>query len=87
MSYRKPGHLYKTTIVIWSDYDTSGTELSELARDAESGDSICTRQHVECLSRSEFDNDSSFEQLCYEFFNIEEWDEDTPRNGSGFKAG
>ena len=36
--------LYKTTIEILSDYDPSETELSDLARDAECGDSYCLGQ-------------------------------------------
>ena len=34
--------LYKTVAVIWSDRDPSTMELSELAREAEEGDAICT---------------------------------------------
>lgn len=39
--------LFKTTIVIWSDFDPRGLELDELARDAVSGDSYCSRQSCE----------------------------------------
>lgn len=36
--------LYKTTIVIWSEHNPeNAVELSELARDAETGDSYCSR--------------------------------------------
>jgi hypothetical protein len=35
--------LFKSTIVIWSDYDPSNTELADLARDATDGDSYCSR--------------------------------------------
>lgn len=41
--------LYKTTVVIWSEFDPATLDLSDLARDAESGDSYCsklTRQFV-----------------------------------------
>lgn len=37
-----PNKLFKTTAVIWSDYDPRTVELSDLARDAESGDSFCS---------------------------------------------
>lgn len=35
--------LYKTTIVIWSEYDGSTVEIDDLARDAMRGDSYCSR--------------------------------------------
>jgi hypothetical protein len=40
--------LFKTTIVIWSDYDpkAAGTEIEELARDAAIGGSFCSRQQT-----------------------------------------
>ncbi len=37
---------WRSTIVIWSDTNPSRLELSELARDAESGDSICTYNRI-----------------------------------------
>lgn len=39
--------LFKTTIVIWSDYDPRETELEELARDATSGGSYCSVQRAD----------------------------------------
>lgn len=37
--------LYKTTIVIWSEYDpTDEVELEDLARAATSGDAYCSKQ-------------------------------------------
>jgi hypothetical protein len=35
--------LFKTTIVIWSKYDGTKTELDSLAREATSGDAYCSR--------------------------------------------
>ena len=35
--------LFKTTIVIWSDFDPVSAELSELAREAEVGEAYCSR--------------------------------------------
>lgn len=35
--------LYKSTIVIWSDFDPAEVELSALAWEAEQGSAICTR--------------------------------------------
>lgn len=36
--------LFKTTIVIWSEEDPAGIELSDLARDATDGESYCSKQ-------------------------------------------
>ena len=38
---KKP--LYKTTIVIWSEFDPATVELSHLAREAESGETYCSK--------------------------------------------
>ena len=38
-----PKKLFKTTIVIWSEYDTTEVELEDLAREASSGDAYCSR--------------------------------------------
>ena len=35
--------LYKTTVVIWSEYDGTALELDSLAREAISGDAYCSR--------------------------------------------
>lgn len=37
--------LWKSTIVIWTDYPPSETELDELARDAISGNAYCSKMH------------------------------------------
>ena len=34
--------LYKSTIIIWSDFDPMTVELSQLASEAESGSALCT---------------------------------------------
>lgn len=38
----KPPGLFKTEIVIWSEYPGTNVELSHLAREAESGDAYCS---------------------------------------------
>jgi hypothetical protein len=48
---------YKTTIVIWTDYDPSEVELEDLARDATSGEAICSNQHVEKIDDPDSDPD------------------------------
>jgi hypothetical protein len=36
--------LYKTTIVIWTDYDPTPLELNDLAFQATEGDAYCSKQ-------------------------------------------
>ena len=65
--------LYKTTIVIISNYDpTYRVEIDELARDAISGESYCTEQATVEVEAEDLD------ECVQEFFNIgqEEEDED-----------
>lgn len=54
---RKP--LYKTTIVIWSDYDPSleQVELADLARDAVNGDAYCSKQETIAVANRGADPD------------------------------
>jgi hypothetical protein len=47
--------LFKTTIVIWTEYDPSGLELTELASQAESGDGYCSRMTSALVARPEKD--------------------------------
>lgn len=42
MSKSKPGPLFKTTLVIWSDFDASKVELERLAQEATSGKAYCS---------------------------------------------
>lgn len=49
MSDGKPKGLFKTTVVIWSDYDGTALELEDLARAATVGDAYCSQfksEHV-----------------------------------------
>ena len=39
--------LYKTTIVIWADYDTSNQDLEMISREATSGDCYCAKVLME----------------------------------------
>jgi hypothetical protein len=41
---------YKSTIVIYSEFDPAEVELSALAREAETGDAICTDYGVEPIA-------------------------------------
>ena len=48
----KPKQLWRTTIVIWSDFnpDEAQMEIEDLARDATSGDSHCESQVTELVT-------------------------------------
>ena len=63
--------LFKTTIVIWSEYNTEDVELTDLAREATEGDSYCSKQECEQIEDPETDD----EWDGTEFFNSD--DEDT----------
>ncbi len=45
-----PSKLWRTTVVIWTDYDPAGMELDDLAREATSGDGFCSQQNTEEIS-------------------------------------
>jgi hypothetical protein len=49
--------LYKTTVVVWSTYDPTEFELSDLARDAEQGGSYCSSFISVLLQDAESDPD------------------------------
>lgn len=53
----KPNKLYKTTIVIWTEYDPGSVELVDLAREAHVGDAYCSKQISEEISQYENDPD------------------------------
>ncbi len=47
--------LYKTTIVIWSEFSGESAELEHLAREATSGDAYCSRYRSEHVETPESD--------------------------------
>ena len=47
--------LYKTTIVIWSEFDPSKLEIDDLAEDAVSGESYCSVSRTELIEEPEKD--------------------------------
>jgi hypothetical protein len=51
------GALYKSTIVIWSEYDGTSVELSTLAREAETGDAYCSASRSELVQEPSADAD------------------------------
>ena len=50
--------LYKTTIVIWSDFHPGQMEMSHLAREAESGDAYCAKQEIVAIDNPAADVDA-----------------------------
>jgi hypothetical protein len=60
--------LWKTTIVIWSDFDPQHLALSDLARDAEDGESYCSYQDTTLIQDPQ--GDSHWDGT--EFFNVGE---------------
>ena len=60
--------LFKTTIIIWTDWDPHGTELSDLAYEAEEGNAYCSK--VSRVSVETPPNDPDWDGN--EFFNLEE---------------
>jgi hypothetical protein len=49
--------MYKSTIVIWSEHNPQERELDDLAREAVSGDSYCSKFHVESVDHPKNDPD------------------------------
>lgn len=65
----KPKTLYRTSIVIWTDYDPSQVELEYLAREATSGDAFCSQQQSEQVTDPQQLPDT-------DFFGIDDDEED-----------
>lgn len=67
--------LWKTTIVIWSDYDPSliPMELEELARQATSGDAYCSLQDTVYVYDPDEDDNPPSDEF---FFDSDEEEED-----------
>ena len=57
---------YKSTIIIYSDFDPQQVELSALAREAEEGSAICDSQQVSIVP------DSELPEGVHEFFHMSE---------------
>jgi hypothetical protein len=60
--------LFRTTIVIWSEFDGGEVELEDLARDATSGGSYCSKQDSVFIE----DPYSDADPPSQEFFEMEE---------------
>lgn len=56
-----PSKLYKTTIVIWSEWDGSQAELRDLAFQAEEGDAYCSKMESVALTREQVMDDPDWD--------------------------
>lgn len=61
-----PEKLWKTRIIIWTDYDPSGIELDSLAREAQVGDAYCSSQSTREVNTGSLPDDSDWDGT--EFF-------------------
>lgn len=57
--------LYKTEIVIWSNFNPDSVELEDLARDATDGGSYCSKQRVYFVLDAEKDEDWDGTEFFY----------------------
>ena len=58
----KPKGLYRTTIVIWTEYPPQGSEIDDLARDAMTGDAYCSQQETDyVVNQGEFPSTEFFD--------------------------
>jgi hypothetical protein len=49
--------LLKTTIVIWSEIDSEGMNIADLAQDAIGGESYCSKEDTKVINDPESDPD------------------------------
>lgn len=49
--------LYKTTIIIWSEYPGDAVELTDLAREADTGDAYCSHTESKLVENPQDDPD------------------------------
>lgn len=50
-------NLYKTTVVIWSDFDPSNVEIDDLAQEAIKGESYCSVRRDVFVKDTDIDPD------------------------------
>jgi len=55
-----PTKLYKSTIVIWTEYEPSLVDLEVLGRDATSGDAFCEQHDVDEITDQDEFPDTDF---------------------------
>ena len=62
--------MYRTTVTIWTSYDPADIDLTDLAWEATSGDSLATDWHIDIVP------DEQLPEGVASFFNLLEEDED-----------
>jgi hypothetical protein len=73
--------LFKSTIIIWTEYDPSAleVELTDLAHQSESGDAYCST--MDCVLVTEPEKDAAWDGT--DFFDIWDEEEDTENRSAG----
>jgi len=56
----KPNRLYKTTIVIWTDFPTSSIGIEDLARETQVGDAFCESSECVEISNKKYFPETAF---------------------------
>lgn len=64
--------LYKTTIVVYSDYDPQEIEIADLVRDATHGESYCAGTEVEVINKPELGKIEGVGEGFFDFFNVKD---------------
>jgi hypothetical protein len=70
--------LFKSTIVIWTEYDPTQLELTDLAHEAESGDAYCSK--TDCILMAEPEKDPTWDGT--DFFDAEINEDRDPRSAT-----
>ncbi len=60
--------LWKTRIIIWTDYNPDGCELDELAHEVQNGDAYCSSQTTNEVNTGELPDDPDWDGT--EFFGV-----------------
>ena len=66
--------LYKTTIVIWTEEDTRGWELEDLAREATVGVAYCSTQTIAAVLDPEEDPDWDGTEFFMDDYHDPRWE-------------
>lgn len=56
-----PKSLWKTRVIIWTDYDPENHELDELAREAVVGDAYCSSQNTNEVNAESLPDDPDWD--------------------------
>jgi hypothetical protein len=76
--------LYRTTIIIWSEYDANQVELEDLAYEATSGNALCTEQKSVLVDPAGDDNSEAIADF---FGDYDDDDDDAADDGDSPDTG